>query len=379
MSNKILLSIAGLRFDRGMGEYTKVLLPYLADYYGQNLIVVTNTHNIPHNVRSSFEREKKIPFLTYKLPLPIFEQAFIPILIKRFNVNIAYFPGNTFPIIKPEGVKYVVTIHDLMFFSKEKQKTFKQKLGKIYRKIVVEKGIDNIDFITTPSLKVLRDIYNFLRKDNLRLIHSSLDFDKIQISKSNDILIRHNLAPKNYCYTVTGVSYNKNFPFLLKAFSKLSEMYPELKLVISGLSKEQAISAYGDLFRSLKINRERLIFTGYITHEDMMLLMKLSLAFLMLSKDEGFGRPIIEALWAGALVVASDIPVFREIGKDFVEYVDIKDEYCLVKFFKENYHKASHKLIFKKEEINRYLLSNFDAKKVSLELINVFESLDNHG
>jgi glycosyltransferase involved in cell wall biosynthesis len=46
---------------------------------------------------------------------------------------------------------------------------------------------------------------------------------------------------------------------------------------------------------------------------------------LMPSEAEGFGLPVIEALACGAVVVASDIPVFREVGDDAVVYCPLGD------------------------------------------------------
>jgi glycosyltransferase involved in cell wall biosynthesis len=48
-------------------------------------------------------------------------------------------------------------------------------------------------------------------------------------------------------------------------------------------------------------------------------------ALLLTSIVEGFGLPIVEALQKGLPVFASDIPVFREIAKDGVTFVDLAD------------------------------------------------------
>ena len=45
----------------------------------------------------------------------------------------------------------------------------------------------------------------------------------------------------------------------------------------------------------------------------------------MTSEAEGFGLPIIEALACGAPVVASDLPVLREVGADACTYAPVGD------------------------------------------------------
>jgi glycosyltransferase involved in cell wall biosynthesis len=48
-------------------------------------------------------------------------------------------------------------------------------------------------------------------------------------------------------------------------------------------------------------------------------------AVLVTSEAEGFGLPVIEALACGAVVVASDLPVLREVGGAAVVFCPVAD------------------------------------------------------
>jgi len=64
------------------------------------------------------------------------------------------------------------------------------------------------------------------------------------------------------------------------------------------------------------------IFQGFVGDAEKWALLKGAEFLLLPSFLEGFGLPVLEAFKAGTPVVASDIPVFRELFEDAVEYVD---------------------------------------------------------
>lgn len=68
-----------------------------------------------------------------------------------------------------------------------------------------------------------------------------------------------------------------------------------------------------------------LVFAGRIDDAGLAALLRRSRALLFCSLLEGFGLPLLEALACGCPVVASDIPVFREVGTDGCALVDPAD------------------------------------------------------
>ncbi|MBP3297819.1 MAG: glycosyltransferase, partial [Lachnospiraceae bacterium] len=68
------------------------------------------------------------------------------------------------------------------------------------------------------------------------------------------------------------------------------------------------------------------------------------------TKNEGYGLPVVEAIQRGVPVIGSDIPVVREVGKEYISYVDNTRPEELVDLIKnamdneEKYAEAREKL-----------------------------------
>lgn len=64
---------------------------------------------------------------------------------------------------------------------------------------------------------------------------------------------------------------------------------------------------------------------GFRSSAECAALLRTCRAFAWVSEDEGFGIPLLDALRVGAPVLASDIPVHREVAGDCATYVDPLD------------------------------------------------------
>jgi glycosyltransferase involved in cell wall biosynthesis len=126
-------------------------------------------------------------------------------------------------------------------------------------------------------------------------------------------------SPLEYLLIVSTIEPRKNHETLLRAWEKMrSERFPQVKLIIVGkLGWHHAEIV--DKFRPW-LERGDVFFLTNVPSSDLRLLYKEALATVCPSFGEGFDFAGVEAMRSGGAVVASDIPVHREIYADAAEY-----------------------------------------------------------
>lgn len=127
-----------------------------------------------------------------------------------------------------------------------------------------------------------------------------------------------------YFLFVGSVDPRKNLLLLLQAYS--AAQLTQTQLVIAGAAYKSFNPELLQQLEQFKAN-PMIHFAGAVTNEELASLYQHAKAVIVPSLYEGFGLPVAEGLSAGCQVIASDIPIFREVAGEHAFY--FKDKQTL--------------------------------------------------
>ena len=133
---------------------------------------------------------------------------------------------------------------------------------------------------------------------------------------------------------VSTIEPRKNHNLLLDTFTALWDKGFDIQLCIVG--KDSGKCPY--LISRITNNKQlhtKLFWFDDINDDELIYCYNNSKALIFSSIVEGFGLPIVESLNFGLPVLASDIPVHKEVGKDMIDYFNIDNSNELVKMIED--------------------------------------------
>jgi glycosyltransferase involved in cell wall biosynthesis/ADP-heptose:LPS heptosyltransferase len=115
-----------------------------------------------------------------------------------------------------------------------------------------------------------------------------------------------------------GADERKNLHRLIKAFSLLPRSIRlKTQLVFVGKIQEEDVEAFKKTASNSGLNQDELLFTGYVSDDELIMLYSSCELFVFPSIHEGFGLPPLEAMGCGAPVITSNVSSLPEvIGRD---------------------------------------------------------------
>lgn len=169
----------------------------------------------------------------------------------------------------------------------------------------------NSKVLVVDSTCILEQVKKKVKNKRIEVIGNGWEhFFKLQ--PNNMIFEKYpELLRNNYYFTVGSIAPHKNFKWVIEN----AKYNPYSHFVIAGGINHK-------LWKETIDESTNVIFVGYQSDETIKALMKHSKAFIFPSLYEGFGIPPLEALSIGKSCFCSDIPVFKEIYGDSVQYIN---------------------------------------------------------
>ena len=158
---------------------------------------------------------------------------------------------------------------------------------------------------------------------------------------------------KPYFFYVGSLHPRKNITNLLKAFDDFRETTKgDVKMLIAG----KAYWWNAEMEKEYKkiIHKEDIIFTGRVDTSTLKNLLASSFAVTYVSLFEGFGIPIVEAMYSDVPVITSNTSSMPEVGGNAALYADPKDHLSISSVMKQ---------LWNDENLRKTLIENARIKR----------------
>lgn len=313
----------------GLGNYSRSVITSLADHFPEDRYFLY-TPKVPSDGGTWTISET--PAISIRTPkLPVLTSAWrsrfiVPQLIKD-ELDIYHGLSHEIPIgIQGNGIKTVVTIHDLIFLRYPQY--YKAADRKIYE-LKFRNACKNADLIIAVSEQTKKDIVRYFRINpkRIKVVYQSCapifreSCTPLQLQQVNE---KYQL-PQQYLLHVGTIEERKNLMLVVKALQQLPET---VNLVVVG--KETSYAAGVKAFIREHHLENRVHFLESVPFTDLPALYQQAEVFVYPSEFEGFGIPILEALCSGVPVIAATGSCLEEAGGPDSIYINPKDESALV-------------------------------------------------
>lgn len=319
----------------GLGNYIRSLLAVLGQCYPNNEYVLfapkeTNLFDIASVPNSSVVTPQTA---FYKKFGALWRRKGMVKDMQQSGIDIFHGTSNELPKgISRSGIKSVVTVHDIIFerfpetYNFDERYVHRWKIKQACREanavIAISKQTKNdlVEFYNVPEEKIIV-CYQTCNP----IFQRTVSDEEKKIVKE-----RYNL-PDTYFLFVSSIAPRKNLIAIIKAMVLLKGKV-NIPLVIIGngtIEKEEAkkMAADNGISNQLILLNEKpasrqLHFT---TAADFPAIYQQALALIYPSIFEGFGAPLLEALYSGLPVISSNASCLPEVGGDAALYFSPHD------------------------------------------------------
>lgn len=288
-------------FAKGLSAYARIQLALATDVKGSaELRELEERYRIP-----VYPYGKKVS----KGPAVWRYCRYLQSLIYQIKPDIFWEANNLLPVSiqNPYG-KYAVTIHDVFPI------TMPEQYGRIYPHYFqygIRKTIAACDGILYVSME--------MEKQTEALFPEAKAKKPFQSYVAVPPVPSMDHERKDYFLYVGNLERRKGTDLLLDAYLRYLKAGGTREVYLAGNIRDREIRRQ---IERAEQETGSVHYLGYLSKAERDVRYQECGCFLFPSRAEGFGIPIIEALSCGTDVIASDLPVFRELAGDAVTYFE---------------------------------------------------------
>lgn len=323
----------------GLGNYSRTLLESLAQFYPKNNYFlfapkITGLFNTAGLVNMYPVGPTHFPATAFK---SLWRSNWVKKDLAGYNIDLYHGLSHEIPIgIAATGIKSVVTIHDLIFERYPAQYNPADRF--IYRN-KFKYACRHADKIIAVSRQTKEDIIDFYKipEEKIEVCYQSCNplFAHRATEEEKEAVRRLYNLPGQFYLFVGSVIERKNLMLVCRALKKLNSNIP-LVVVGDGGAYKQKVKKY------LAENglEKRVIFlsetpaaalsASYRSSSDLPFIYQLATALIYPSMFEGFGIPVLEAMFSRLPVISAATSCLPETGGNAAIYVNISNENELV-------------------------------------------------
>jgi glycosyltransferase involved in cell wall biosynthesis len=207
------------------------------------------------------------------------------------------------PFLFPKSVRVVVYVHDLVF---KKYPETMNLVTKLNINAFFEKTLRRADVLWTNSNYTMKELVKFFPAETRRksiITGGGVNYCLLeQIRKLKATKSARNSYGK-YLLFVGTIEPRKNIPFLLEFFDKIKHKGYSL-VVVGDRGWGDIDKTFKDIYSKDGFPKDRIIYTGYVTSQELVNLYKSASMLINTSINEGLGLPLLEAMACGCPVIA---------------------------------------------------------------------------
>ena len=358
----------------GLGNYSRDTIRVLSTFFSENKYFLFTPEKTSNPRLEFLENHDNINIVS---PNNLFNMLFSSFWrsknivngIKINKIDIYHGLSHELPIgIEKTNVKTVVTIHDLIYLR------YPELFTKVDRKIFDKKfrsACERADKIIAISKQTKKDIIDFfnIHEKKIEVVYQGCNEVFKSIKNASEIANVKNKFKlfENYLLYVGSIEKRKNLLTLLKSLKDL----PNKNLIIIGDGKSYKKECL-NFIKKNKLEKRTKILSGLNLFE-MACIYQDAEMLIYPSIFEGFGIPIVEALFSKIPVITSKDSCFEEAGGEDSIYIDPLSSEEITKAI----NRIGNDENFKKNMIEKgyNFAQNFTDEKIANNLIRCYNSL----